>query len=216
MCVHFIMCGIAFWKLQVGECLTFSCQASSCWDNKCLSSFAHSGSCRLQTAGGRRSLNTKAIRTPVLVPPLWLASPRARSLLLSNIYTQLRRQMYRNFAHTLLPHLEPVRMLLCVSVFWKTGSGLFWKEKGAGGLNYCTSWVKFPSHLFIQEFQEEGGVDDGNKSFYFGSLEFLFFETRVEGEMQIRCLDCDNWKVQREAAGHGHSVLLTTSPCYWE
>lgn len=121
VCVHFIMSAIAFWKLQVAECLTFSCQASSCWDNKCLSSFAHSGSCRLQTAGARRSLNTIPIRMPVLVPPLCLASPHARNPLLSNIYTQLEWQMYRNFTHTLSPHLEPACIFF--SVFLSFGRG---------------------------------------------------------------------------------------------
>lgn len=121
VCVHFIMSAIAFWKLQVAECLTFSCQASSCWDNKCLSSFAHSGSCRLQTAGARRSLNTIPIRMPVVVPPLCLASPHARNPLLSNIYTQLEWQMYRNFTHTLSPHLEPACIFF--SVFLSFGRG---------------------------------------------------------------------------------------------
>lgn len=123
------MSAIAFWKLQVAECLTFSCQASSCWDNKCLSSFAHSGGCRLQTAGARRSLNTIPIRTPVLVPPLWLASFHARNLLLSNIYTQLEWQMYRNFTHVLPP--TPgigVHIFVC---FCLLGEGAcFFDEKG--------------------------------------------------------------------------------------
>lgn len=110
--VHFIMSAIVFWKLQVAECLTFSCQASSCWDNKCLSSFAHSGGCRLQTAGARHSLNTIPIRMPVLVLLLWLASLHARNLLLSNIYTQLEWQMYRNFTHTHPLHLETVCIFL--------------------------------------------------------------------------------------------------------
>lgn len=186
VCVHFIMSAIAFWKLQVAECLTFSCQASSCWDNKCLSSFAHSGGCRLQTAGARRSLNTIPIRTPVLVPPLWLASPHARNLLLSNIYTQLEWQMYRNFTHTLPPHLESVCIFLCVFVFWETGC-VFLTSRGEGGLNYSTNRVKFPLRLFIQEFQEEIGVDDCYwvfiPLFYCGSL----------GERQSLCFTFLRW-----------------------
>lgn len=126
--VHFIMSAIVFWKLQVAECLTFSCQASSCWDNKCLSSFAHSGGCRLQTAGARHSLNTIPIRMPVLVLLLWLASLHARNLLLSNIYTQLEWQMYRNFTHTHPLHLETV----CIFLFSLLGEGpvLWWRRGG--------------------------------------------------------------------------------------
>lgn len=132
VCVHFIMPAIAFWKLQVAECLTFSCQAFSCWDNKCLSSFAHSGGCRLQTAGARWSLNTIPIRTPVLVAPLWLASLHARNLLLSNIYTQLERQMYHNFSDALPLHLEPLCIFVCV--FWGVlGEGVCFLTKKKGG-----------------------------------------------------------------------------------
>lgn len=134
VCVHFIMSGIAFWKMQVVECLTFSCQASSCWDNKCLSSFAHSGGCRLQTAGEHRSLNTIPIRTRVLVPALWLASSHSRNPLLSNIYTQLEWQMYRNFAHT-VPPPTPTTPGISVQIFFFCLPGeeaCFGRQKAGG------------------------------------------------------------------------------------
>lgn len=168
VCVHFIMPAIAFWKLQVAECLTFSCQAFSCWDNKCLSSFAHSGGCRLQTAGARWSLNTIPIRTPVLVAPLWLASLHARNLLLSNIYTQLERQMYHNFSDALPLHLESLCIFVCVFL-GVLGEGVCFltKKKGGGGgrLNY--SGVKFSLHLFYP------GVSGGGWCGWLQPLESL-------------------------------------------
>lgn len=151
VCVHFIMFEITFWKLLVTECLTFSCQASSCWDNKCLSSFAHSGNCRLQTAGACWSLNTIPIRTPVLVLLLWLASLHTRNLLLSNIYTQLEWQMYRNFTHILPPHQESV----CIFVLFFCLFGFLFlleKKRVQGKLQCKLSEISIAAvHLEISE-----------------------------------------------------------------
>lgn len=166
VCVHFIMSVIAFWKLQVAECLTFSCQASSCWDNKCLSSFAHSGGCRLQTAGARRSLNTIPIRTPVLVPPLWLASLHARNLLLSNIYTQLEWQMYRNFTHA-LPHTWNRCAYFCVFLSFGRG-GLFFVKKGRGRAKLQHK----QSEIFIASFHPE--VSGGGRCGWLQLLESFY------------------------------------------
>lgn len=188
VCVHFIMSAIAFWKLQVAECLTFSCQASSCWDNKCLSSFAHSGGCRLQTAGARRSLNTIPIRTPVLVPALWLASLHARNLLLSNIYTQLEWQMYRNFTHTLPPTPGiSVHIFVC---FCLLGEGACFLPKSGWGVKLQHKH----SEIFIASFHP--GVLGGGRCGWLQQLEgFLlyFFGWKVGERQRVSVLLFSRW-----------------------
>lgn len=219
--VHFIMSAIAFWKLQVAECLTFPCQASSCWDNKCLSSFAHSGGCRLQTAGARQSLNTIPIRTPVLVPPLWLASLHARNLLLSNIYTQLEWQMYRNFTP---PHPTPYTWNRCAyfCVFWSFGrGGLFCEEqeRRRAKLQHRRSEISIASfHPVVSGGGRCGWLQLlGEFLLYFfgwkvGERQSLCFTFLGEGEIQIYCWSCDNWRA-RECRGKTKEAQHITRDC---
>ena len=71
--------------------------------------------------------------------------------------------MYHNFSNILPLHLESLCIFVC-AFFCLLGEGVCFLTKKCvcvrGGLNY--SRVKFSLHLFIQEFQEEVGVDDCN------------------------------------------------------
>lgn len=84
---------------------------------------------------------------------------------------------------------------------------LFWHKRGRGRAKLQHKQSEILSHLFIQEFKGEVGVDDCNcwKVFIvhfggrgrwnrIGALLFFLSQVRVEGEMQICCQSCDNWR----------------------
>lgn len=140
------------------------------------------------------------IRTPVLVLPLWLVSLHARNLLLSNIYTQLQWQMYRNFTHFPPTHLQPVCIFLCTFVFWDRG--LFCdEERRRAKLHHKWSEISLP---FFHP-----GVSGGDRCGWLqmlGSFYYIFFGVEGgrlcftvlgEGEIQIYCWSCDNWRTRQ-------------------
>ena len=85
-------------------------------------------------------------------------------------------------------------------MLWERGSVVSTK-RGDAGLNYSAN-SEISSHLFIQEFKREGGVDDCKCwKVFFPLLRWKVaerecvrwrFEVKEEGEMQIYLWSCDN------------------------